>query len=287
MGEIIAILFGGLGLLIPGFILLLLVSIRQVNQYQKGLRFMLGKYTTTVGPGWHIVIPVIQSMSRVDMRVKAVDVPLQESITRDNISVKINAVIYYKVVLAEKAILEVENFMFAVSQLAQTTMRNIVGEVSLDELLTEREKISDKIKLIVDKASDPWGVKVINVDLKDVIVPEEMKRTIAKQAEAERERRSVVIKAQGEVQAAENMAKAAKTLSGSTGALHLRTLQSINDLSSDQSNTVIFALPLEILRAFETYSSGNKPQNNIVNEAIKSFMNHKKGTENKEEQSQE
>jgi regulator of protease activity HflC (stomatin/prohibitin superfamily) len=163
----------------------------------------------------------------------------------------VNAVIYYKVSDSSKAIIEVEDFFHAVSQLAQTTMRNVVGEVSLDDLLSKRDEISDRIREIIDKASDPWGIKVDGVDLKDVVLPEEMKRTIAKQAEAEREKRAVIIKAEGEVIAAENMSKAAAILNQADGALHLRTLQSVNDLSSDQSNTVVFALPLEILRAFE------------------------------------
>ena len=229
----------------------LIASIRQVNQYERGVKFMLGKYVGTKEPGWRIILPVIQSMRKVDIRIKAVDVPDQESITKDNISVKINAVIYYKVKDAAKAIIEVENFRHAVSQLAQTTMRNATGEVSLDELLANRDEISARIQSIVDKASDPWGIEVINVELKDIILPEEMKRTIAKQAEAERERRAVIIKAQGEVTAADNLAKAANVLSGAPGALHLRTLQSINDLSSDQSNTIVFAIPLEVLRAIE------------------------------------
>lgn len=229
----------------------LIASIRQVNQYERGVKFMLGKYVGTKEPGWRIILPVIQSMRKVDIRIKAVDVPDQESITKDNISVKINAVIYYKVKDAAKAIIEVENFRHAVSQLAQTTMRNATGEVSLDELLANRDEISTRIQSIVDKASDPWGIEVINVELKDIILPEEMKRTIAKQAEAERERRAVIIKAQGEVTAADNLAKAANVLADAPGALHLRTLQSINDLSSDQSNTIVFAIPLEVLRAIE------------------------------------
>lgn len=232
-----------------GFVIL--ISIRQINQYERGVKFTLGKYTSTANPGWRLVIPIFQIMKKVDIRVKAVDVPDQESITKDNISVKINAVIYYKVKDAAKVIIEVENFRFAVSQLAQTTMRNATGEVSLDELLANRDEISNRIKTIVDKATDPWGIEVINVELKDITLPEEMKRTIAKQAEAERERRAVIIKAEGEVASAANMAKAADMLANSPGALHLRTLQSINDLSSDQSNTVIFALPLEVLRALE------------------------------------
>lgn len=230
---------------------IILISIRQINQYQRGVKFMLGKYIGTKNPGWRLVFPIIQSMTKVDIRVKAVDVPLQETITKDNISAKINAVIYYKVSDAARAILEVENFYYAVSQLAQTTMRNVVGELELDELLANREAAAQKIKQIVDHASDPWGIKVESVELKDVILPEDMQRVIAKQAEAEREKRSVIIKASGEVIAAENVAKAAKILSEAPGALHLRTLSTINDMSSDQSNTVIFAIPLEILRAFE------------------------------------
>jgi len=212
---------------------------------------MLGRYIGTKNPGWRIILPVIQGMTKVDIRVKAVDVPDQEAITKDNISVRINAVIYYKVADAARAIIEVEDFRYAISQLAQTTMRNATGEVSLDELLANRDQISGRIQIIVDKASDPWGIKVDNVELKDITLPEEMKRTIGKQAEAERERRAVIIKAEGEVIAAENLAKAARMLAESPGALHLRTLQSINDISSDQSNTVVFAVPLEVLRALE------------------------------------
>jgi len=238
-------------IIIPIIIVLLLASIRQINQYERGVMFTLGKYTGTKMPGWRLVIPVFQAMKKVDIRVKAVDVPDQEAITKDNISVKVNAVIYYKVADAAKAVIEVENFYYAVSQLAQTTMRNAVGEVNLDELLSNRDEVSNRIKDIVDRATDPWGIKVDAVELKDVTLPEDMKRTIGKQAEAEREKRAVIIKAEGEVLAAENMAKAAETLAASSGALHLRTLQSINDLSSDQSNTIVFAVPLEILRAFE------------------------------------
>lgn len=188
------------------------------------------------------------------MRVKAVDVPNQEAITKDNISVAVNAVVYYKIVSAEKAILEVENYYYAMSQLAQTTMRNATGQVDLDELLSQRDKVSENIRRVIDEQSDPWGIKVLNVELKDIVLPEEMKRTIGKQAEAEREKRAIVIKSEGEVIAAQNMAKAADILSHSDGALHLRTLQTINDVSSDQSNTIIFATPLEILRAFEGFN---------------------------------
>lgn len=226
--------------------------LREVKQYERGVVLTMGKFTGIRGPGWSIIIPIFQKMQKVDMRVKAVDVPDQKVITKDNVSASINAVIYYKVSDAAKATLEVENFFHAVSQLAQTTMRNIVGGAELDEVLSQRDELSARIQTIIDKETDEWGITVENVELKDFFLPEDMERTIGKQAEAERERRSVIIKAEGEVAAAENMAKAAKMLSESTGALHLRTLQSLNDLSSDQSNTVVFAVPLEILRAVES-----------------------------------
>lgn len=235
-------------------VVIVLISIREVKQYQRGVKFTMGKFTSLVQPGWRLVIPVFQKMSRVDIRVKAVDVPDQEAITEDNISISINAVIYYKVKEASKAVLEVENFYYAVSQLAQTTMRNAVGEVSLDKLLKNRDEIAENIKIIVDKATDPWGILVESVELKDIVLPQDLKRTMAKEAEAERERRAVIIKAEGEVSASNNLSIAAKKLSESPGALHLRTLQAINDLSSDQSNTTIWMVPIETLRALEKVS---------------------------------
>ena len=232
-------------------VILILASLRQINQYQRGVLFTMGRFSRIMEPGWRLVIPIFQSYQKVEMRIKAVDVPDQKAITKDNVSVIVNAVLYYKVFDASKAVIEVENFYYAASQYAQTTMRNIVGEVSLDELFANREKIAERIREIVDVETDAWGLKVSNVELKDVSLPSNMERTIAKQAEAEREKRAVIINSEGEVAAAENMAKAAKTLSMSPGALHLRTLQSINDISSDQSNTVIFAVPVEALRALE------------------------------------
>lgn len=230
--------------------IVVLISIREVKQYERGVKFTLGKYTgRIVEPGWRLVLPIFQKMMKVDIRVKAVDVPDQETITSDNISIRINAVIYYKVSDASRAVLEVENFYYAISQLAQTTMRNAVGEVDLDTLLKNRDEIAGSIQTSVDKATDPWGIKVEAVELKDVVLPADLKRTMAKEAEAEREKRAVIIKAQGEVAAAENMQKAAAMLAQAPGALHLRTLQSINDLSSDQSNTTIWMVPVEGLQA--------------------------------------
>lgn len=229
----------------------ILTSIRQVNQYQRGIKLRFGKYAGTVNPGWRLILPVIESMVKLDIRIKAADVPYQDTITKDNISCKINAVIYYKISEPAKAYLEVEHVMNAVSQLAQTTMRNICGEMTLDELLSNREEAAKRIKEVIASHAQAWGVEVGSVELKDISLPDDMVRTIAKQAEAEREKRAVIIKSEGELAAASNLQQAANILGSSNGALHLRTLSTLNDLSSDQSNTVIFAIPLEILRAFE------------------------------------
>lgn len=239
-------------------LLLILISIRQVNQWQKGVKFMFGKFLGVAEPGWRLVLPIIQSMERVDMRLRTVDVPSQDAITKDNVSARINAVIYYKIVDPVKAIIDIQMIDYSVLQLAQTTMRNIAGSVTLDELLAERQKISDEIETLVDQATKGWGVDVTSVELKDIELPEGMIRTIAKQAEAERERRAVIINSEGEVIAAQNLAKAAETLSASKGALHLRTLNSINDISSDQSNTVVFTIPLEIMQAFVGFLKNTK-----------------------------
>jgi len=239
---------------IYGLIILVIISVRQINQYQRGVKFTFGKFTSIMEPGWRIVWPIIQSSQKVDIRVKAVDVPDQNAITRDNVVVRVNAVIYYKVSDAERAIIEVEDFRHAISQYAQTTMRNIVGEVTLDELLSSRDKIADRIKEIVDKETDAWGLKVQNVELKDVSLPADMERTIGKQAEAEREKRAVIINSEGELAASQNIAKAAEMMARTPGALHLRTLQSINDMSSDQSNTVVYVVPIETLKAFEGFA---------------------------------
>lgn len=232
-------------------VVLFFSTIKQINQYERGIKFRFGKFVKILQPGWKVIIPVIESIRKVDVRTKAVDVPAQEAITRDNVSVQINAVLYYKIFDSSKAVLEVENFMYAVGQLAQTTMRNVVGSVTLDELLAERDKISTQICDIIDKASDPWGITVENVELKDVALPVEMKRSLAVAAEAEREKSAVITKAQGELEASNSLAKAAKIMSETPGAMHLRTLATLSDLSSDQSNTIIFCLPVEVLTALQ------------------------------------
>lgn len=239
----------------------ILGSLKQINEYERGVKFTAGKFTKIMSPGWRIVLPIFQSYKKVDIRTKVDDVPEQDAITKDNVSVKINAVIYYKVFDASLAVLEVEDFYYATAQLAQTTMRNIVGSVTLDELLCEREKVSSQIKEIIDKETDPWGIKVENVELKDISLTDEMKRVIARAAEAEREKQAVITKSIGEKEAAENLAEAAKKLSESPGALHLRTLETINDVSSDQSNTIFFPIPMDVLEAVKGYSDKLKKDN--------------------------
>jgi len=209
-----------------------------------------------MNPGLRLVIPIIQKWRRIDLRTRVIDVPDQDCITKDNVSVNVNAVLYYRIHDASKAVIKVEQFVFAISQLAQTTMRDVVGEVSLDQLLSKRDALSDRIQKLVDQATDPWGIKVHSVDLKHIELPQSLKRTMAKEAEAERERRSVIIKAEGEVVASTNVSKAATILGHAKGAMHLRTLQTLNDTSSDQTNTIVFAVPIEVINASESVKTG-------------------------------
>lgn len=244
-------------LTIPIIIILFILvvsGIRIVNQNFRGVVMTLGKFTGIKEPGLNLLIPFgIQTMHLVDIRTKTADVPDQEVITKDNIPVRINAVVYYRIIDAAKATFEVENYMYAVSQLAQTTMRNAIGEQTLNDLLSKRDEIADSIKEVLDKKTDPWGIDVQILELKDVIIPDDLKRTISKEAEAEREKRAVIINSEGDKIAAANLADAARTLNASPGAMHLRTLQSINDLSSDQSNTIIWMIPTEVLEAFKSF----------------------------------
>ena len=244
--------------------IVLIASIKQVDEYERGIKFTLGKFSKVLEPGWHIVLPIFQKFQKIDIRVKVIDVPEQDAITKYNVTVKINAVLYFHIFDAKKAVLSVENFRYAVTQLAQTTMRNIVGSVTLDELLVERESISNEICQIVDKATDDWGVKIQNVELKDIALPADMQRVIAKVAEAEREKAAVITKASGELEASKNLSLAAQQLASSPGALHLRTLSTINDVSSDQSNTIIFAIPIEVLSAFGGTNAVNNAAKSIV-----------------------
>ncbi|NQZ85222.1 MAG: slipin family protein [Nanoarchaeales archaeon] len=235
-------------LIIIGILVLVFIlsGIKVIYEYEQGLRFTLGKYTGIMSPGLNIVIPIFQTYQKVDVRVKTIDVPKQDCITRDNVSVNVDAVTYYFVESVEKSILNVEDFYYAMSQLSQTTMRDVVGEVTLDELLAKRDQISDKIKLIIDKASDAWGLRVERVELKHVELPSDMKRIMAREAEAEREKRGVIIKSAGEVIAAKNLAAAAALMAKTPGAMQLRTLQTINDISADPSQKFIF-FPTEFM----------------------------------------
>lgn len=234
-------------------VVILFATVKVVKQYERKVLFTLGKYTRILNPGLNIVIPFIQTTTTVDVREKAVDVPSQEAMTKDNISCTINAVIYYKIKEKEanKAVVNVRYLDYAMSQFAQTTMRNIVGQFELDELLAKREEASHKIKAIVDEKSDLRGVDVMSVELKDINIPTDLQRTIGKQAEAEREKRAKIITSEGELASAQNLQEAAAMLAKTPGALHLRTLQSINDISSDQSNTTVWMVPVEILDAMK------------------------------------
>lgn len=237
-------------------ILYVLLGLKVINEYERGVKFTLGKFAGLMGPGLRVVVPIFQTFNRIDIRTKVIDVPDQEAITKDNVTVKINAVLYYKVTDAKLSVLQVRDFMYATSQIAQTTMRNVVGGAMLDVLLSSREQISSKIKEIVDKGTDPWGIKVESVELKDIQVPKEMQRVMARQAEADRERQSVIIKSTGEVSAAKNLADAAENLAKYPGALHLRTLQTVNELGADKSNTIVFAAPKELLHMFKKLGGG-------------------------------
>ena len=240
------------GIGVSGFFLFWLVviilsSLKVVKQYERGVRFTLGKYTGLMNPGLRLVIPLIQTWDRVDLRIKTVDVPSQECVSKDNVSLKVNAVLYYKVSEANKAILEVETFSYAVSQLAQTTMRNIVGEFELDELLQKREDVSNKIQQIVDKDTDPWGIKVSKIEIKDIELPDTMKRAMAHQAEAERDRRARITLALGESQAAEKLAQAAKVIGKEPAGLQLRLFQTMSEIASEKNSTIILPVPTELI----------------------------------------
>jgi len=209
-------------------------------EYERGLKFTLGRYSGSMTPGLNIVIPILQSYQKVDIRIKTVDVPKQDCITKDNVSITVDAVAYYYVFDVKKSILDVEDFYYAMTQLSQTTMRNVVGEVTLDQLLTGRDRIALRIKEIIDKASDAWGLKVDKVELKRIDLPDNMKRTMAREAEAEREKRGVIIKSEGEIVASKNLAQAAAIMSKYPGTMQLRTLSTITDIAKDPSQKFIF-----------------------------------------------
>ncbi|MBS1263156.1 MAG: Stomatin [Methanonatronarchaeales archaeon] len=229
-------------------------SIKIVKEYERGVIFRLGRLIGAKGPGLFLVIPGIDTMQRVDLRVVTLDVPAQEVITRDNVTVKVNAVIYYRILDPVRAVVEVERYHQATSQIAQTTLRSVVGRSELDEVLSERDRLNSEIQGVIDEATDPWGIKVTAVEIKDVELPKEMQRAIAKQAESERERRARVISAEGELQASKKLAEAARAVSEAPGGMQMRTLQTIEKSTEEKASTTIIPLPMEILEAFKRYA---------------------------------
>ncbi len=227
--------------------ILIFASIKIVNEYERGVKFTLGKYSGLMQPGLRFVIPLFQRWYKVDIRTTVIDVPKQDIMTKDNISAIVNAVVYYNVSDSKKAIVEVSDYKYAVSQISQTTMREIIGEISLDELLSQRDATAKKIQVILDKITDPWGIKVDTVELKEIILPDSLVRIISQEAEAEREKRAILLRAQGELESSKNLREAALELTSVNGGVMLRTLQTIHSLSTEKSKTVVYVIPSEIM----------------------------------------
>jgi len=236
--------------LIIAIVFLLFSALKIVTEYERLVVFRLGKFHKVKGPGIVVIIPGIDKFVKVSLRTIAMDVPPQDVITKDNVSVNVNAVVYYRILFPEKAIIEVENYDFATSQIAQTTLRSVLGQLELDELLTEREKINTELQKIIDEATDPWGIKVSKVEMKDVILPEEMKRAMARQAEADRERRAKIIAAEGELQASQKLLEAAQKMSENPLTVQLRYLQTLNEISTENASTIVFPIPIDFIEAF-------------------------------------
>lgn len=252
-------LIGPVGIFIVIVAIALISGIKILREYERAVIFRLGRMVAPRGPGITYVIPLIEKMLRIDMRTVTLDVPPQDVITRDNVSVKINAVLYFRVVDPTRAIREVEHYLFATSQLAQVTLRSVCGQAQLDEILAEREKINERLQEILDADTEPWGIKVVSVSLKDIDLPQEMRRAMAKQAEAERERRSKVIHAEGEFQASQKLADAAEVIAKQPAAMHLRFLQSLVQVASEKNETIVLPIPIDLLTQFFNRTPG-KPE---------------------------
>lgn len=236
--------------LLTAVVVVLGSAIRVLYEYERGVVFRLGRFSRVKGPGLRFIIPVVDKLIKVSLRTVAMDVPPQDVITKDNVSVKVNAVLYFRVVEPEKALIEVEDYLYATSQLAQTSLRSVLGQAELDELLSHRDRINLQLQEILDRQTDPWGVKVSNVEIKHVDLPQEMQRAMARQAEAERERRSKVIHAEGEFQASQKLSEAAAVISRESGALQLRFLQTLTEIATEKNSTIIFPVPLDLLTPF-------------------------------------
>ncbi len=236
---------------ILGLLLLILRSaIKIVPEYERGVIFRLGRVTGAKGPGLFFIIPIIDQMMRVDLRVVTLDVPTQEAITRDNVTVKVNAVCYFRVMDPVEAVVKISNYLVATQQIAQTTLRSVLGQSELDELLSQRDEINQKLQQIIDDQTEPWGIKVSVVEIKDLELPQSMQRAMARQAEAEREKRAKIIHAQGELQASRELAEAATVMATESGALQLRYLQTLSEISAEHNSTIIFPLPIELMQSF-------------------------------------
>lgn len=235
-------------------------SVRILLEYERGVVFRLGRFSSVKGPGLKFIIPIIDQMTKINMRTIAMDVPEQDVITRDNVSVKVNAVLYFRVVAPDKALIEVDNYLYATSQLAQTSLRSVLGQVELDELLAERDKINHELQEILDRQTDPWGVKIANVEIKHVDLPATMQRAMARQAEAERERRSKVIHATGEFEASKNLASAAEQISAQPGALQLRFLQTMTEIAAEKNSTILFPMPIDLIKPFIDMAQAKTPE---------------------------
>ena len=246
-------------LIVAAFILLMLsLSVKVLREYERGVMFRLGKLSLLKGPGLFFIIPIIDNIVKVDIRVMAVDVPRQDVITKDNVSVIVDAVVYYKVEEPSRAIVNVSNYIESTFLIAQTTLRSILGQADLDELLSQRESINQKLQLVIDKHTEPWGIKVMMVEIKDVVLPESMKRAMAKQAESERERRAKIINAEGEYQAANKLVEAARMMRDEPVAVQLRYLQTLSEISTENSSTIVFPMPLDLIGNLFKQVKGDK-----------------------------
>ena len=255
IGNLVAIVLG-----VVVLFSILRAAIKIVPEYERGVIFRLGRVQAAQGPGIFFIIPVIDQMIKVDMRTVTMDVPTQEAITRDNVTVKVNAVCYFRVLDPVAAVVNVANYLLATAQISQTTMRSVLGQSELDDLLSQRDQINQELQRIIDDQTEPWGIKVSIVEIKDLELPQSMQRAMARQAEAEREKRAKVIHAQGELQASEQLAEAARVMATEGGALQLRYLQTLNEIAAEQNSTIIFPLPIEFFRGmFNTESSSSKP----------------------------
>jgi regulator of protease activity HflC (stomatin/prohibitin superfamily) len=240
----------GLGVVVAIVVLIVANAVRVLFEYERGVVFRLGRFAGVKGPGLRFIIPGVDKLVKVSLRTVAMDVPPQDVITKDNVSVKVNAVLYFRVVAPEKALIQVENYLYATSQLAQTTLRSVLGQSELDELLAHRDKINLELQQILDRQTDAWGIKISNVEVKHIDLPAEMQRAMARQAEAERERRSKVIHAEGEFQASQKLSEAARIISSESGALQLRFLQTLTEIATEKNSTIIFPVPIDLLQPF-------------------------------------